>query len=83
MNNTDIMRKYADILDEGFGIDPLRVAAEENVEKYLGDISGNITDPKELQDTVWSLAHDGAMDTGAAPEAAARVADLIAAQYGE
>jgi len=67
-------------LTEGFGIDPAMVAAEANVERHIGDIAaGDGID--NLRDEVWSLAHDGAMDAGAAHEAAARIADKIAAGY--
>ena len=68
-------------LTEGFGIDPAMVAAEANVERHIGDVAAGVEYQEELQQEVWTLAHDGAMDAGAAHEAAARIADKIAANY--
>ena len=86
MNNTDIMRKYADILKEES--DPFQgqhgpywQAAEANIERHLGDVVQDPSDTEEIRRQVWQLAHDGAIDAGAGGFDAERIAELIVRKY--
>lgn len=63
------------------GDDEWVTAAKYNIEQHLGDVAGGIEDPEELRNEVWTLAHDGAMDAGAIPMYAERIADQLSAGY--
>jgi hypothetical protein len=66
--------------DGGSDWDSWEQAAANNVDRHLGDMG--IEDPEEAAAEAYNLAHDGAMDAGAAPEDASQIALDISRGYG-
>ena len=61
--------------------DEWEVAARSNVDRHLGDVADPDMDIEAIQQEVWQLAYDGAMDQGAAPGYAEILATKISNEF--
>lgn len=56
--------------------------ANENVQRYLGDIDeSSLNDAELFYEEVYTLAHDGAVDAGASMQEAQTIAEKICSHY--
>lgn len=63
-------------------MDKLTEAARENVERFLADLPLEaIDDDAVFYEEVYTLAHDGAIQAGAAPSQASIIASYLRTQY--